>query len=113
MNLEGRTVSGQQPYGGPANFYATHEGRSELVLYPAQRVRTILHELGHVYNLRHAPPGRYAHVYLDPQMQSFLDAAGWQVLTDASQLPGLIAQSQVAVALQEPPICRRRARSCW
>src|SRR4030042_944375 len=57
-NRDGRTLSGQAVYSSGANFYSNNEGRNELVLVPAQGTRTILHELGHAYQMRLAPPGR-------------------------------------------------------
>src|SRR5205823_14115341 len=41
---------------------------------------------GHAYNRRHVPAGRYAQAFLDPEMKSFLDAAGWRVLTSPDAL---------------------------
>lgn len=83
VNRHGKTLSGKQPYGRAANFYSTNEGRNELVLYPGQSVLTVLHELGHAYNLRNTPAGGYALVLLEPEMQSFMAATGWHVLSDA------------------------------
>jgi hypothetical protein len=79
VNMEGRVLSGDEPYGGPANFFSTNDGTNELVLYPQQSVFTIVHELGHAYNLRHVGAGKYAMVLLDPEMQSFLAATGWKI----------------------------------
>jgi hypothetical protein len=89
VNSEGRAMSGAQPYGGSANYFSTNDGVNELVLYPDQRVSTVLHELGHAYNLRATPAGRYAQVLVDPEMESFMAATGWQVLTP----PEVVAQS--------------------
>ena len=38
---------------------------------------------------RHEPAGNYAWVLLDPEMQSFMAATGWQVLTPPEQIAGM------------------------
>ena len=86
VNPVGRTMSGAQPYGGPANFFSTNDGTNELVLYPKQSVFTIVHELGHAYNLRRTAAGRYNLVVLDAEMQSFMAASGWRVTSTESQI---------------------------
>ncbi len=95
VNFEGRTSSGYQPYGQAANFFSTNEGRNEVVLYPQQSVFTIVHELGHAYNLRNSPPGNYAWVLLEPEMQSFMAASGWTVVTPVEQIAQMYDHSQV------------------
>lgn len=104
VNTEGRTSSGKQPYGGAANFFSTNEGRNELVLYPQQGVITILHELGHAYNLRRIPAGSYALALLDPEMQGFLAISGWRVLSTPQQVAQMRDPSQVAMAYDGPEI---------
>jgi hypothetical protein len=86
VNTQGRALSGKQPYGGAANYFSTGDGVNELVMYPKQRVSTILHELGHAYNLRRTPGGHYAKVLLDPEMESFMAATGWKVLASREQI---------------------------
>jgi hypothetical protein len=86
VNKQGRTLSGTQPYSGAANFYSTNNGINELVLYPRQSPFTVLHELGHAYNLRHTTAGRYALVLLDAEMQSFMAATGWRVLSSDDEV---------------------------
>jgi hypothetical protein len=98
VNTQGRTLSGKAPYGRAANFFSTNEGRNELVLYPGQSVATIIHELGHAYNLRTTPAGRYALVLLDPEMASFMAATGWRVLSSAEQVRAAVDQTQVSYA---------------
>lgn len=110
VNEHGLTLSGQQPYGRAANFFSTNDGRNEVVLYPEQSVLTILHELGHAYNLRRTPPGAYAQVLLDPEMQSFLAAAGWRVLTPEWQLRQLFDHSRVSLLYEGPSIWPRLSR---
>jgi hypothetical protein len=97
VNNEGRGLSGDQPYGGAANYYSTNQRRNEVVLYPQQSLRTTLHELGHAYNLRHVPAGRYAQVFLDPEMKGFLEAAGWRVLTPPDALRDMSDHAAVSV----------------
>ena len=110
VNRDGRTMSGQQPYHRAANFFSTNEGRNEVVLFPDQTSRTALHELGHAYNLRHVPAGSYAQVYLDDEMQSFLTAAGWRVLTPASELRSLRDHVAVEVVYDGVPVWSRLSR---
>jgi hypothetical protein len=86
VNPVGRTMSGAQPYGGPANFFSTNDGKNELVLYPKQSVFTIVHELGHAYNLRRTVAGRYNLVLLDAEMQSFMAAVGWKVTSTEAEI---------------------------
>jgi len=90
VNEEGRSLDGDQPYRGAANFFSTGDGLNELVLFPHQRVSTVLHELGHAYNLRGVAAGQYARVLLEAEMQSFMAATGWRVVTPAS----VVAQTQ-------------------
>ena len=95
VNRSGRALSGKQPYGQAANFFSTNDGRNELVLFPDQSPPTILHELGHAYNLRREPAGRYALVLLEPEMQSFMAATGWHVQSSTGQVQA--ARDQTAV----------------
>ena len=59
-NTSARSLSGTHVYPNGANFFSTNDGRSEIVLYPHQGTLTVLHELGHAYQLRLVPAGRYA-----------------------------------------------------
>jgi hypothetical protein len=95
VNEQGATLSGRRPYGRAANFYSTSDGRNEIVVYPGQTPRTLLHELGHAYNLRAVPAGSYARVFLEPEMQSFLAVAGWRVRTPPETLQTLSDHTQV------------------
>ncbi len=56
----------------------------------------MLHELGHAYNLRRTAAGRYALVLLDPQMQSFMAAVGWSVLSTDAQVRAAVDQIGVS-----------------
>lgn len=89
-NSRGRTLNGDTPYGtgNPPSFYYNNRDRDEIVLRTSSsgtpwdvaldvKVRT-LHELGHVYLSRCGiPPGRYARVLLQPEMEAFMKATGW------------------------------------
>ena len=96
VNTEGRVLSGDQPYRGPANFFSTNEATNELVLYPQQSVFTIVHELGHAYNLRRTGAGRYAMVLLDAEMRSFLTATGWQITSTDAEIRTAVDHMHVA-----------------
>jgi hypothetical protein len=100
VNRYGRSLSGKQPYGQAANFFSTNDGKNELVLYPSQSVLTVLHELGHAYNLRAVPAGRYALVLLDPEMESFMAATGWRLLSTPEQLWAARDHMQVKMAYE-------------
>jgi hypothetical protein len=95
VNTEGRVLSGDQPYGGPANFFSTNEATNELVLYPQQSVFTIIHELGHAYNLRRMGAGKYAMVLLDAEMRSFLSATGWQITSTDDEIRSAVDHMHV------------------
>jgi hypothetical protein len=107
VNREGRTRSGVQPYGRAANFYSTNEGSNEVVLYPDQSVQTVLHELGHAYNLRRVPAGSYAAVFYDEEMLSFLAVAGWRLLTPEARLRNLSDHTLVEYAYEGTTIWSR------
>jgi hypothetical protein len=84
QNPGGVASDGWQPYEHGANYYSNAHDRNELVLVPNQRVFTILHELGHAYQMRETPSDRYAWVFFQTEMREFMDATGWQLVsTDA------------------------------
>lgn len=95
VNTEGRSLNRSQPYGGAANYFSTNDGVNELVLFPGQRVSTVLHELGHAYNLRQTPAGHYAKVLVTPEMESFLAATDWRMLTPRETVAGAVDHTQV------------------
>lgn len=99
VNNTGSLISGKRPYGRAANMFSTTDSTSQVVLYPQQPVKVILHELGHAYNLRGTPAGSYGLAYLSPELQDFMTAVGWRVLTPAKDLPGIRDQASIAVAL--------------
>ena len=107
VNRHGRTLSGRQPYGQAANFFSTSEGRNELVLFPQQRPQTVLHELGHAFNLRRQPAGGYALVLLDPEMESFMAATGWRLLSSRAEVMAARDHLQVALAYDGPAVWSR------
>jgi hypothetical protein len=111
VNSTGSTPSGGRPYGGPANFYTTNGAHNELVLYRGQGLLTVLHELGHAYNLRRQPAASYATVLLDPEMQGFMAAAGWRILTPATELRALRDQSDPAYAYEGASIWTKLSRN--
>ena len=102
VNDSGSLMSGQQPYGKAANFFSTSDKTSQVVLYPDQPVKVVLHELGHAYNLRGTPGGSYGQAYLSPELQDFMKAVSWRLLTPAGQLVGQRDQDAVAVTLDGP-----------
>jgi hypothetical protein len=110
VNRHGRTMSGREPYGRAANFYSTNEGRNEIVLFPDQTPRTVLHELGHAYNLRRVAAASYAQVYLEPEMTSFLSAARWRILTPASALRQMRDHAEVAAVYEGAAIWPKLSR---
>ena len=111
VSLSGSTPTGYQPYGGPANFFSTNEGRNDLVLYANQGLLTVLHELGHAYNLRNQPAATYAPVLLEPEMQGFMAAAGWQVLSPPAAIWAMRDQSEAAYASYGPMPWTRISRN--
>lgn len=80
-NAEGTASDGWQPYGEGANFYSNAGDRNELVLLPDQSMRTILHELGHAYQMRDVPSDRYAWVFFQSEMREFMAATEWELLS--------------------------------
>lgn len=97
-NEGGVDVTGWAPYGAPANYYANHKGYNEIVLYPDQSVVTVLHELGHAYQLRGVPPGRIAWVFLDPEFADFMQATGWRLESSPEEVRASYEAYQVRVS---------------
>lgn len=85
-NADGAASDGWQPYGDGANFYSNAGERNELVLLPHQSVRTILHELGHAYQMRDVPSDRYAWVFFQSEMREFMAATGWELLSSNEEV---------------------------
>lgn len=103
-NPDGRTSSGWSPYGRAANFYSNYEGKNEIVLAPDQGTFTVLHELGHAYQLRATEPGRNAHVLLDPEMRDFMATTGWRLLSSDAEVLAATEPYEVRLAYEGPPV---------
>jgi hypothetical protein len=103
-NRDARTLSGQVLYPGAANFYSNNEGRNELVLVPDQGTRTVLHELGHAYQMRLAPPGRYAWVFFQQEMRDFMQATGWRLLSTDAEVAAAHDQTELRFAYDGPQV---------
>jgi hypothetical protein len=87
-NTDSRTLSGWMPYPDGANFYSNRGGCNEVILYPNQGTLTVLHELGHAYQMRLVPEGKYAWLFFQAEMRDFMAATGWRLLssdTDVAQ----------------------------
>jgi len=103
-NDESRTMSGSKVYSSGANFYSNNDGRNELVLYPDQGTLTVLHELGHAYQLRMTPPGRYAWVFFQEEMRDFMAATGWRLLSSDADVAAAVDQTQLSFAYDGPQV---------
>ena len=97
-NETGADVTGWSPFGRPANYYSNHKGYNEIVLYPDQSRFTVLHELGHAYQLRSVPPGRIAWVFLDPEFLDFMAATGWRLESSPEEVTASFEAYQVRVS---------------
>ncbi|HUS82428.1 MAG TPA: hypothetical protein VM013_04115, partial [Dehalococcoidia bacterium] len=103
-NAESRTISGARVYSSGANFYSNNDGRNELVLYPNQGTKTVLHELGHAYQLRLTPPGRYAWVFFQEEMRDFMRATSWRLLSSDAEVAAAVDQTQLRFAYDGPTV---------
>jgi len=103
-NSEARTLSGQSLYSSGANFYSNNDGRNELVLVPGQGTRTVLHELGHAYQMRLTPPGRYAWVFFQEEMRDFMQATGWRLLSSDAEVAAAHDQTELEFAYDGPQV---------
>jgi hypothetical protein len=103
-NGGGQTLSGYRPYSNGANFYSNNDGRNELILVPGQGRRTILHELGHAYQMRMTPPGRYAWVFFQQEMRDFMQATGWRLLSSDAEVAAAHDQTEIRFAYDAPQI---------
>ena len=104
VNRDGRTLSGQSIYPGGANFYSNNDSRNELVLVPDQGIRTVLHELGHAYQMRSTPAGRYAWVVSQQEMRDFMQASGWQLLSTDAEVAAAHDQTELRFAYDGPHV---------
>ncbi len=103
-NSDSRDMSGSKVYSSGANFYSNDDGRNELVLYPDQGTLTVLHELGHAYQLRMTPPGRYAWVFFQEEMRDFMAATGWRLLSSDADVAAAVDQTQLKFAYDGPQV---------
>jgi hypothetical protein len=106
-NGDGAASDGWQPYSEGANFYSNAGERNELVLLPNQSVRTILHELGHAYQMRDVPSDRYAWVFFQSEMREFMDATGWQLLSSDEEVAAARSVADLSLAYSGPRIWER------
>ena len=103
-NSESRSLSGAKVYSSGANFYSNNDGRNELVLFPDQGTKTVLHELGHAYQLRLTPPGRYAWVFFQEEMRDFMRSTGWRLLSSDAEVAAAVDQTQLSFAYDGPQV---------
>ena len=103
-NGDGQTLSGYRPYSNSVNFYSNNDGRNELILAPGQGIRTVLHELGHAYQMRLTPPGRYAWVFFQEEMRDFMRATGWRLLSSDIEVAAAHDQTELRFAYDGPQI---------
>ena len=106
-NAEGAASDGWQPYDEAANFYSNASERNELVLLPHQSLRTILHELGHAYQMREAPSDRYAWVFFQSEMREFMAATGWQLLSTDEEVAAARSVAELRFSYSGPAIWDR------
>jgi hypothetical protein len=103
-NEEARTLSGASVYPHGANFYSSNDGRNEIVLYPHQGTLTVLHELGHAYQLRLAPAGRYAWVFFQEEVRDFMAATGWTLSSSDAEVAAAVDQTDLRFAYGGPAV---------
>ncbi len=106
-NEDGVDSNGWQPYADGANFYSNYHDRNELVLLPHQSVRTILHELGHAYQMRDVPSDRYAWVFFQTEMREFMAATGWQLLSTGQQIADAHSVAELRFSYRGPKVWDR------
>ena len=106
-NDKGADADGWQPYAKGANFYSNTGERNEVVLLPHQSVRTILHELGHAYQMRDVPSDRYAWVFFQTEMREFMAATGWQLLSTDEEVAAAHSVGELRFSSSGPRIWER------
>lgn len=94
-NDESRTMSGASIFPSGANFFYNNDGRNEIVLYPQQGTLTVLHEMGHAYQLRMAPAGRYAWLFFEAEIRDFMKVTGWTLDSTDEELAAALDQTQL------------------
>lgn len=103
-NETGTDLTGWSPYGRAANYYSNHRGYNEIVLYPNQTASTVLHEMGHAYQLRSVPPGRIAWVFLDPEFLDFMEATEWRLESSPDEVAAAFEAYQVRFSYHGAPV---------
>lgn len=106
-NPEGIAMDGWQPFDTGANFYSNFNRRNEMVLVPNQGLRTVLHELGHAYQMREVPSNRYAWLFFQSEMQEFMSATGWELLSSDADVAAARSVSELQFSHSGPPLWDR------
>ena len=109
-NEKAATISGQRPYASGANFYYNTDSRNEIILMPFQGTLTVLHEMGHAYQMRGVPAGRYAWAYLDPEMGDFMAATGWRLLNSDEEVRDASDGTELRFRYDGPPVWKFLSR---
>jgi hypothetical protein len=99
-NNEGRTLGGWQPYGGhPMTYYTNSDhgpdgsaASNQVVLGVGAGTLSIGHEILHAYQSREVGPDQYALALLQPEMRSFMAAAGWRQVGSDEQVRAAASQ---------------------
>ncbi len=106
-NPDGVTVDGWQPFAKGVNFYSNYNRRNQLVLVPNQGTRTVLHELGHAYQMREVPSNRYAWVFFQTEMREFMVAAGWELVSSDEEVAAARSVLDLRFSYDGPQIWQR------
>ncbi len=106
-NPDGVALDGWQPYADGANFYSNYARRNQVVLVPNQSIRTILHELGHAYQMREVPSNRYAWVFFQTEMREFMAATGWDLLSSDAEVAAARSVADLRFSHDGPQIWER------
>ena len=109
-NPQAAALSGVRPYASGANFYYNSDGRNEIILMPSQGTLTVLHEMGHAYQMRGVPAGRYAWVYLDPEARDFMAATGWRLLSSEEEVKASWDGADLRFEYDGPPVWQYLSR---
>ncbi len=103
-NADGVTLEGWQPYANGANFYSNHDDRNQLVLVPGQYLFTVLHELGHAYQMRQVPSDQYAWVFFQTEMREFMSAADWRLESSDADVAAARSVAELSFANDGPTV---------
>ena len=99
-NDQGRTADGWQPYGGHPMIYYTnsdqgpagYQASNQVVVSVGATSMSIGHEVLHAYQFRSVGPDEYVLALLQPEMRSFMDAAGWRQSGSDEQVRQAVSQ---------------------